>query len=118
MLNFAPSFNGSRFAIILITYWRSDMPAIRNHILRTIMALAGAALAATAFAQTPGGPKTVKISPETAEAEVGQQLKLSLTGLEAEVRAMWIALPSDMAAVDDSGAVTFFAPGAVQVIAI
>ncbi|HKE04830.1 MAG TPA: Ig-like domain-containing protein [Blastocatellia bacterium] len=94
------------------------MPTIRNHILRTIIALAGAALAATVFAQTPGAPKTVKINPETAEAEVGQQLKLSLTGLEAEGKAMWIALPSDIAAVDDSGAVTFFGPGAVQVVAI
>src|SRR5262245_4264585 len=118
MLNFAPSSNLSEFAIILLTSWRSEMPAIRKQVLRTIMALAFAALAVTAFAQTPGGPKTVKINPETAEAEVGQQLKLSLTGLEAEGKAMWIALPSDIAAVDDSGAVTFFASGAVQVIAI
>jgi hypothetical protein len=94
------------------------MPVFRNHVLRTIIALAGGVLAATAFAQTPGAPKTVKINPEKAEAEVGQQLKLSLTGLEAEGKAMWIAMPSDMAAVDDSGAVTFFAPGAVQVIAV
>jgi uncharacterized protein YjdB len=94
------------------------MPAIRNHILRTIITLAVTSLAATAFAQTPGGPKTIKINPETAEAEVGQQLKMTLAGLEGEGKAMWIALPSDIAAVDDSGAVTFFASGAVQVIAI
>lgn len=48
------------------------MPAFRNHILRAITALAGAAMAATAFAQTTTAPKTVKITPETAEAEVGQ----------------------------------------------
>ncbi len=94
------------------------MTAIRIHIFRTIMAFAGAALAATALAQAPDAPKPVKINPETADAEVGQQLQLSLSGLQAESKAMWIALPPDMAAVDDSGAVTFFAPGAVQVIAI
>ncbi len=100
------------------------MPAFRNHILRAITALAGAAMAATAFAQTTTAPKTVKITPETAEAEVGQQLKLTLTGFDAEGKAMeqkaamWIALPSDLAGADDSGTVTFFAPGEVQVIAI
>jgi plastocyanin len=100
------------------------MPTIRNHTLRAIIALAGAALAVTAFAQTASAPKTVKITPETAEAEVGQQLKLTLTGFDAEGKAaeqkaaMWIALPSDLAGADDSGTVTFFAPGEVQVIAI
>jgi hypothetical protein len=94
------------------------MSAIRNRLLRTMVAGAIASLAATAFAQTNVAPKTVKITPETAEAEVGQQMKLALTGLDAEARAMWIALPSDIAAVDDSGSITFFAPGAVQVIAI
>src|SRR5262249_5029965 len=52
------------------------------------------------------------------------QLRLSLTGLDAEGKAteqkatFWVALPGDLAAADDSGAVTFFAPGAVHVIAI
>jgi uncharacterized protein YjdB len=83
-----------------------------------MVALAIAAMAVTAFAQSTVAPKTVKITPETAEAEVGQQMKLTLTGLDAEARATWIAIPGDVAAVDDSGAITFFAPGAVQVIAI
>ena len=73
------------------------MTAIRIQIFRTIMAFAGAALAATAFAQAPDAPKAVKINPETADAEVGQQLQLSLSGLQAESKAMWIALPPDMA---------------------
>jgi len=105
------------------------MPAIRNYAPRAILALAIIALGAATFAQTTGpqptiAPKTVKINPETAEAEVGQQLKLTLTGFDAEGKAMeqkaatWIALPGDLAAADDSGTVTFFAPGAVQVIAI
>src|SRR4030095_17169203 len=111
MLNFVPSFNRSRFAIIPLTSWRSDMPAIRNHILRTIITLAVTSLAATAFAQTPGGPKTIKINPETAEAEVGQQLKMTLAGLEGEGKAMWIALASDISAVGGSGARTFFPCG-------
>src|SRR5262249_33691706 len=100
------------------------MPAIRNHVLRAIFALAITALAATAFAQTTGAPKTLKISPENAEAEVGQRLKLTVTGFDAEGKAteqkasLWIALPSDLAAADDSGNVTFFAPGEVHVVAI
>src|SRR5262245_13293624 len=94
------------------------MSEIRNHLLRAIIALSITALAATAFAQTTVGPKTVKINPETADAEVGQQMKLTLTGLDAQAKAMWIVLPPDVAAVDDSGSVTFFAPGAVQVVAI
>lgn len=94
------------------------MSAIRNHLLQTMIALAITALAATVFAQTTVAPKTIKITPETAEAEVGQKMKLALAGLDAEAKAIWVALPGDVAAVDDSGAVTFFAPGAVQVIAI
>lgn len=105
------------------------MPAIRNRILWTIIALAIVALATTAFAQTAGAPaasalKTVKITPEAAEAEVGKQLKLTATGFDAEGKAteqkaaLWIALPPDLAGADDSGTVTFFAPGEVQVVAI
>lgn len=105
------------------------MPAIRNQILRTIIALAIVALATTAFAQTTGAPaasalKSVKITPETAEAEVGKQLKLTATGFDAEGKAteqkaaLWIALPPDLAGADDSGTITFFAPGEVQVVAI
>ncbi|MGH9752563.1 MAG: Ig-like domain-containing protein [Blastocatellia bacterium] len=94
------------------------MSAIRNYLLQVVIALVVSALAITAFGQTTVAPKTIKINPETAEAEVGQQMKLALAGLDAEAKAMWIALPSDVAAVDDSGAVRFFAPGAVQVIAI
>jgi len=105
------------------------MPAIRNLVLRAILAIAIAALAATAFAQAPeaptkSAPRTVKITPETAEAEVGQQLQLTVRGVDAEGNAtaqkasMWIALPSDLAAADDSGKVTFYAPGEVRVVAI
>lgn len=105
------------------------MPAIRNRILRTIIALAIVALATTAFAQTADAPaasalKSVKITPETAEVEVGKQLKLTATGFDAEGKAteqkaaLWIALPPDLAGADDSGTVTFFAPGEVQVVAI
>jgi hypothetical protein len=104
------------------------MPAIRNRALRAIFTLATAALAVNAFGQSngaPGGaPKSVKISPETAVAEVGQQLKLTVTASDAEgnsteQKAMfWVALPSDLAAADETGTVTFFAPGAVHVVAI
>ena len=110
------------------------MPAICKLALRAVLSLAITALAITAFAQATSGPpagvsaggapKTVKISPDTAVAEVGQQLKLTATAFDAEGKAMepkamfWVALPGDLAAADNTGMVTFFAPGAVEVIAI
>ncbi len=100
------------------------MSAICNHVLRTILALAIIALGATALAQTNRTARTVKIAPETVEAEVGQQLKFTVTGYDEEGKAMdqkpafWVALPPDSAVADNSGAVTFFAPGEVKVIAV
>jgi hypothetical protein len=57
-------------------------------------------------------------------AEVGQRLKLTVTGYDEEGKAtdqkpaFWVALPPDLAAADNSGTVTFFAPGEVKVIAV
>src|SRR5262249_35617282 len=129
VLNFSPLFNQPEFATNSPTSRRPVMPAIRNHALRAIIALAITTLAATAFAQTTdapttNAPKTVKIKPETAEAEVGQRLKLTAMGFDAEGNPVeqkaqyWIALPSDMAAADDSGMVTFFASGALPARAV
>jgi plastocyanin len=100
------------------------MLAIRDHALRTVLACVITAFGAAVYAQTAPTIKTVKIVPETAEAEVGQQLKFTVTGYDEAGKAMdrkpalWVAMPPDLAGVDDSGKVTFFAPGEVKLIAI
>ncbi len=100
------------------------MPAIRNHALRTVLACAIIAFGGGAYAQTAPTIKTVKIVPETAQTEVGQQLKFTVTGYDEQGKAMdqkpmfWVATPPDLAGADNSGTVTFFAPGEVKVVAI
>jgi plastocyanin len=100
------------------------MPAISKHVLRTVLAFVTIAFSTLAFAQTPRPVNSVKITPETAEGEVGQQVKFTVTGYDAEGKAMnqkpmfWVALPPDSAVADDSGTVTLFAPGEVKVIAM
>lgn len=77
------------------------------------------------FTQSPPPAVTVvKVSPATAEAEVGQQLSFTATGLDAngkstELKPMfWFAAPFDVAAADMNGSVTFFAPGEARVAAV
>lgn len=85
-----------------------------------IVALAGLTLMAMAQQRV----KEVKITPEKSEAEVGRQIKLTAIGIDESGKALdlkpmlWVAIPSDLAAADDSGAISFFAPGEVRVIAI
>jgi uncharacterized protein YjdB len=82
------------------------------------------ALSLTVSAQTTAPIKTVKVTPETAEAEVGQQLQFACQALDAEGQPVdtktiyWIAIPSDQAAADSAGKVTFFGPGEIRVIAL
>ncbi|MBL8172126.1 MAG: Ig-like domain-containing protein [Acidobacteria bacterium] len=98
------------------------MPSIPTFARRVLPLLL--LLSAAVCAQTPKNAKTVKLSPETAQAEVGQQLKFSVAATDADGNpteakaAFWVALPGDSAAADDSGNVNFFAPGEVKVIAI
>jgi hypothetical protein len=100
------------------------MPANYDRFLPAIFAVAIIAFSPTAFAQTAQPVKSVKITPETAEGEVGQQVKFTVTGYDAEGKAtdqkpmFWIAIPPDLAAADNSGTVTLFAPGEVKVVAI
>src|SRR5262245_9015788 len=100
------------------------MTAIDKYILRATLSLAIVILSLTALAQTPASIKTVKVTPEIAEAEVGQQLQFAYQALDAEgnpvnTRAfIWIAIPSDRAAADNTGKVTFFGPGEIRVIAL
>jgi hypothetical protein len=89
--------------------------------------LTAAALASPAFAQeTPPGPKPdrVQVSPATTDAEVGQTLRFSAVGFDAEGRQMeakptaWFAAPFDVGAADETGLVTVYAPGDLRVGAI
>ncbi len=68
--------------------------------------------------------KTVSITPANAEGEVGQQVKLAVSGLDAEGKTvdqkamLWAAMPGDLAVAGNDGVVTLFAPGEVTVIAV
>jgi uncharacterized protein YjdB len=100
------------------------MTAIDIYILRTTLSLAMVTLSLTVSAQTTATIKTVKVTPETAEAEVGQQLQFACQALDAEGQPVdtkaiyWIAIPSDRAAADNAGKVTLFGPGEIRVIAL
>jgi hypothetical protein len=93
------------------------MTAIDKYILRTTLSLAIVTLSLTVSAQTTASIKTVKVTPETAEAEVGQQLQFACQALDAEGKPVdtktiyWIAIPSDHAAADNTGKVTFIDRG-------
>ncbi|HEV2665852.1 MAG TPA: Ig-like domain-containing protein, partial [Blastocatellia bacterium] len=100
------------------------MTAVNKYILRTTLSLAMVTLSLTALGQTSASIKTVKVTPEIAEVEVGQQLQFAYQALDAEGNPVntkafvWIAIPSDRAAADNTGKVTFFAPGEIRVIAL
>jgi hypothetical protein len=96
----------------------------KKALLTVILALPLAALAPPGFAQSMGAVKTVKLTPPTAESEVGQQIKFTVSAFDAdgkqiEIKAgFWTALPPDLAIADNAGTVTMYAPGEVRVIAI
>jgi len=68
--------------------------------------------------------KTVEVTSPVAEAEVGQQLKLTAvakdeSGKTLDVKpAVWFAAPFDVASADNSGTISFFNPGEAQVGAV
>lgn len=103
----------------------------RSHILILVfITLACACVPAVFGQQTQPTPqaapavKTVEISPATAEAEVGKQLKFTAVAKDAsgntlnEKPSVWFAAPFDLAAADENGTVSFFQPGEVMVGAI
>jgi uncharacterized protein YjdB len=100
------------------------MAEIYRHLIRTFTSLALIMLSSSVLAQSPAPVKTVKITPEIAEAEVGQQVQFTYEALDAEGKpvttkaSLWVALPSDLAAADSSGKISFFAPGEVSIIAL
>lgn len=75
-------------------------------------------------ASTSVAPATVEITPKTLDAHVGEKVKFSAAAkdaagnpIDAKV-SVWFAAPFDLAGADDSGEVTFHAPGVVTVGAV
>src|ERR1700691_2737791 len=75
-------------------------------------------------ASTSVAPASVEVSPSTIDAHVGEKLKFSAVAKDAagnaidEKPSVWFAAPFDVAGADDSGEVTFHAPGVVTVGAV
>ncbi len=82
---------------------------------------------APAKQETPStsvAPAVVEITPKTLEAHVGEKVKFSAAAkdaagnpIDAKV-SVWFAAPFDLAGADESGEVTFHAPGIVTVGAV
>lgn len=97
--------------------------------LKALCLIAMIATAALAQQQSPpvntevSPVKTVEVVPNVAEAEVGQQLKLSMiardeSGKTIDVTAVWFAAPFDVVSTDSSGNISFYNPGEAQVGAV
>lgn len=81
-------------------------------------------LASFAVAQQPAAVATVEVTPSQKEAEVGQEVKLTVVAKDAlgnvlkQQPSTFFAGPFDAAAVDDNGVVKLVGPGEVLVGAI
>lgn len=64
---------------------------------------------------------TVQVTPETSDIAVGQKVKFTAVAKDATGKVVnvkpstWVAAPFDLAGIDESGTVSFFAPGEVLV---
>jgi len=73
---------------------------------------------------TSVAPASVEITPKAIDVEVGQKVKFSAAAKDAAGNpidakpSVWFAAPFDLAGADDSGEVTFHAPGIVTVGAV
>ena len=87
-----------------------------------------ATLVVLAFAAQASPPAAkadrVQVSPASTDAEVGQTLRFSAVGVDADGKPVdgkptaWFAAPFDVGAADETGLVTVFAPGELRVGAI
>jgi hypothetical protein len=82
---------------------------------------------APAKQETPStsvAPAVVEITPKTVDAHVGEKVKFTAAAKDAAGNAIdakvsvWFAAPFDLAGADESGEVTFHAPGIVTVGAV
>ncbi len=75
-------------------------------------------------ASTSVAPAVVELSPKTLDAHVGEKVKFSAAAKDASGNpidakvSVWFAAPFDLAGADESGEVTFHAPGVVTVGAV
>ena len=73
---------------------------------------------------TSVAPAVVEITPQTLDAHVGEKIKFSAAAKDAAGNlidakpSVWFAAPFDLAGADESGEVTFHAPGIVTVGAV
>jgi hypothetical protein len=73
---------------------------------------------------TSVAPASVEITPQTLDVRVGEKAKFSAVAKDAAGNpidakpSVWFAAPFDLAGADDSGEVTFHAPGVVTVGAV
>src|SRR5579859_2303135 len=73
---------------------------------------------------TSVAPASVEITPKAIDVEVGQKVKFSAAAKDAAGNtidakpSVWFAAPFDLAGADESGEVTFHAPGIVTVGAV
>ena len=75
-------------------------------------------------ATTSVAPASVEITPKTLDVHVGEKVKFSAAAKDAAGNpinakvSVWFAAPFDLAGADESGEVTFHAPGVVTVGAV
>ena len=93
-------------------------------VLIIVSSLSVSSLFAQEAATTGPKPDRVQLTPATTDAEVGQTLRFSAVGFDADGKALdakptaWFAAPFDVGAADDTGLVTVYAPGDLRVGAI
>ncbi|HKO97509.1 MAG TPA: Ig-like domain-containing protein [Pyrinomonadaceae bacterium] len=105
------------------------MRFIRSFIVIISLTVVGGLVTLVSRAQqsngaSPGAVKTVEITPASSDISVGQKVKFTVVVKDASGKVVkvtpstWVAAPFDLAGVDQSGTVSFFAPGEVLVGAI
>jgi len=91
---------------------------------RTVAWSQNAAPAGQEASTTSVAPASVEITPNPLEVHVGEKVKFSAAAKDAAGNAIdakpsvWFAAPFDLAGADESGEVTFHAPGVVTVGAV
>src|ERR1041384_7373849 len=118
---FAHCHSDFRSAMLFrIMRYRTPLTLIAASLLLAVNVLAQDAKSIAA----PATVKTVEVIPSTKEAEVGQQVKITVMAKDAsggvvnEKPSTYFAGPFDIAAADDDGNVKLFGAGEVTVGAI
>ncbi|HEY5885796.1 MAG TPA: Ig-like domain-containing protein [Pyrinomonadaceae bacterium] len=99
------------------------MPTQRSRTVTFCLLILVAFFPGQGAAQSTAAP-TIEIKPATGDIAVGQKVKFTVSSKDASGKvvdvqpATWVAAPFDLAAVDEGGTVSFFAPGEVLVGAI